>query len=263
MPRKPRIEYPGACYHILARGNRGQQIYFDRQDSVKFLDLLTEIADEKKWRIFNWCLMPNHYHLLIETEAANLSSGMKKLNQRFAQYSNRKTGQTGHLLAGRYKALPVEKESVFHELVRYIALNHVKSGMAQHPEDWIWGGYRQLIGKDTKDGIDLPIDRNQILGRLDQNPAQAVLKLQRFVMEGLSGAEAAIKKLSRAIEEGRILGSEAFTAALGERTQISALRSLQAVSAEEFAEQFDAAGGAMPQQVSANDNESLEEGNPE
>jgi len=109
MSRPLRIEYPGAVYHITSRGNARQDIYFDDADRVKFLDILSKTVERFHWMCHAYCLMDNHYHLLIETPEGNLSAGMRQLNGIYTQAFNRHHGKVGHLFQGRFKAIPVKK----------------------------------------------------------------------------------------------------------------------------------------------------------
>ena len=104
MARPLRIEYPGAIYHITARGNARQAIYEDDIDRSTFLRTLQSVVERSGWLCHAYCLMDNHYHLLIETQDANLSEGMRALNGRYTQAFNRRHRRVGHLLQGRFKA---------------------------------------------------------------------------------------------------------------------------------------------------------------
>ncbi len=111
MARPLRIEFSGALYHITARGNAGQDIFLDARDSRRFLNLLGEVATRCRWRCTAYCLMTNHYHLVVETPAPNLSHGMRQLNGRYTQAFNFRHRRDGHLFQGRYKAILVDRET--------------------------------------------------------------------------------------------------------------------------------------------------------
>lgn len=147
MTRPLRIEYPGAVYHITSRGNARQDIYNDDEDREKFLSILSLVTERFHWICHSYCLMDNHYHLLMETPLPNLSAGMRQLNGIYTQAFNRHHQRVGHLFQGRFKAIVVEKQAHLLELSRYIILNPVKAGMVQHPEDYPWSSYRAAIGK--------------------------------------------------------------------------------------------------------------------
>lgn len=146
MTRPLRIEYPGAVYHITSRGNARQDIYVDDEDREKFLSILSLATERFHWLCHSYCLMDNHYHLLVETPIPNLSAGMRQLNGIYTQAFNRRHQRVGHLFQGRFKAIVVEKQAHLLELSRYIILNPVKAGIVQHPEDYLWSSYRATIG---------------------------------------------------------------------------------------------------------------------
>ncbi|NNE64893.1 MAG: transposase [Gammaproteobacteria bacterium] len=149
MSRPLRIEYPGAVYHITSRGNRQEDIYFDDEDRNAFLNILANVCDRYNWVCHSYCLMSNHYHLLIETPEANLSMGMRQLNGVYTQSFNRNHHRVGHTFQGRYKAILVQKDSYLLELSRYIVLNPVRAGMVRSVKDWRWSSYRSTAGLTT------------------------------------------------------------------------------------------------------------------
>jgi REP element-mobilizing transposase RayT len=141
MARPLRIEFEGALYHVTSRGNAQAPIFLNNQDRESFLQLLQEVISRFGWLCHAYCLMDNHYHLLIETPRANLSRGMRHLNGVFTQRFNRKHNRVGHLFQGRFKAILVEKESHLLELARYIVLNPVRAGMVKNPAHHRWSSY--------------------------------------------------------------------------------------------------------------------------
>ena len=146
MARPLRIEYPGAVYHITTRGNAYQDVFLDDTDREEFLEILEQTVDRFNWLCHAYCLMTNHYHLLIETVDPTLSRGMRQLNGVYTQAFNRRHEQVGHLFQGRYKAILVEKEAYLLELARYIVLNPVRAKMVKKPEEWEWSSYRATAG---------------------------------------------------------------------------------------------------------------------
>ena len=127
MARPVRIEFAGALYHITSRGDRREAIYEDDTDRFRFLEVLGEVVERFNWRCHAYCLMTNHYHLVVETVDGNLSKGMRQLNGVYTQWSNRRHRRTGHLLQGRYKAILVDSEAYLLELARYVVLNPVRA----------------------------------------------------------------------------------------------------------------------------------------
>ncbi len=136
MARKPRIEYPGAVYHIMSRGNRGEDIFRDDQDRHSFLDTLSEACDRCGWLIHAYALMNNHYHLLLETPESNMVVGMHWLQGTYTRRFNVRHHLRGHVLQGRYKALVVEADrgNYFSQAANYIHLNPVRSGLIRDPQ---------------------------------------------------------------------------------------------------------------------------------
>lgn len=146
MARPLRIEYPGAVYHVTSRGNARAEIFLDDADRESFLDVLASVVERFAWRLYAYCLMGNHYHLLVETPDPNLSRGMRRLNGVYTQRFNRHHGRVGHVLQGRFNSIIVERERYLLELARYIALNPVRAGIVRSPGDWRWSSYRATAG---------------------------------------------------------------------------------------------------------------------
>lgn len=147
MARPLRIEFAGAYYHVTSRGDRQEPIYEDDEDREAFLRTLAEVVDRFNWRCHAYCLMTNHYHLVVETPDGNLSRGMRQLNGVYTQASNRRHGRVGHLFQGRFKAILVDKDSYLLELTRYVVLNPVRAGMVESPGEWYWSSYRAMVGE--------------------------------------------------------------------------------------------------------------------
>jgi len=146
MARPLRIEFAGGLYHVTARGNALKDIYADDDDRIIFLQLLQTACIRYDWYCHAYCLMSNHYHLLIETGTPSLSKGMKYINGSYTQSYNRKHKRVGHIFQGRYKAILIEKESYLLELSRYIVLNPVRARMVRSAKDWKWSSYRATAG---------------------------------------------------------------------------------------------------------------------
>jgi len=149
MARPLRIEYSGAIYHITSRGNAQADIYLDDSDRAMFLETLGGVIDRFHWVCHAYCLMTNHYHLVIETPEPNLSVGMRQLNGVYTQRFNRHHRCVGHVFQGRYKAILVERDAYLIELARYVVLNPVRAGMVGHVQEWPWSSYRATAGIDA------------------------------------------------------------------------------------------------------------------
>jgi len=201
MARPLRVEYPGAVYHITSRGNAGQPIFTSPSDFHNFLSTLAQAIDRFAWVCHAYCLMPNHYHLLLETPQGELSRGMQWLNGVYTQAFNRRHHRLGHLLQGRFKAILVEKESYLLELARYVVLNPVRAGLTKRPEAWRWSSYRATAGYEPPPPW---LSTDWILSHFSNQRPQALRAYRRFVHEGV-GVE-----VWRELRGGWILGSQAF-----------------------------------------------------
>jgi putative transposase len=151
MPRGPRLLAPGAIYHVTARGNRRQEVFTDAAERAFFLRLLSDVAVRHHWRCGGYCLLSNHFHLLVETPVASedLSAGMHRLNGRYAQAFNELHEVDGHLFQGRFGSTLIESEGHLLEVVRYIFLNPVRAGVCGTPDDWPWSSYAATVGRSV------------------------------------------------------------------------------------------------------------------
>jgi REP element-mobilizing transposase RayT len=146
MARPLRIEFAGAVYHIISRGNAQQSVFLDDTDRRRFLRMLWSVAGRLDWGIWAYCLMPNHYHLLLQTPQPTLSSGMRDLNGVYSQSFNRRHRRVGHLFQGRFRSLIVDSTAYVIEVARYILLNPVQAGISKLPEGCQWTSYRATVG---------------------------------------------------------------------------------------------------------------------
>jgi REP element-mobilizing transposase RayT len=147
MARPLRLEFAGALYHLTSRGDRRDKIFLDDADRQSFLDFLGKEVKQQGWVCYAYCLMGNHYHLMMETPEPNLVRGMRRLNGVYTQAFNRRHNNVGHVFQGRYKAILVDKENYLLELCRYVVLNPVRAKVVERPEDWRWSSYRGTAGK--------------------------------------------------------------------------------------------------------------------
>jgi len=185
MSRPIRIEFTNALYHVTARGDRREDIFEDDQDRQMFLSTLAQVVTQFNWICHAWCLMDNHYHLLVQTPDGNLSKGMRQLNGVYTQASNRRHRRVGHLFQGRFKAILVDSDVYLLELTRYVVLNPVRAGMAKKPSDWPWSSYRASVG------LMPPAPWLAVDGLLAQFAKRRSLAQQRyaqFVAEGIKAA---------------------------------------------------------------------------
>ena len=146
MGHKHRLEVEGGIYHVTARGNAQAAIFRDRQDYRVLCDVVSETVDRHRWRCHSYCLLPNHYHFLLETPQANLGRGMLVLNGTYARRFNWRYKRVGHVFQGPYGAVLIENDDHLLEVCRYIALNPVRAGLAPTPAGWPWSSYGALAG---------------------------------------------------------------------------------------------------------------------
>ena len=150
MSRPLRIEYSGAWYHVMNRGRRSESIFSDKHDYVMFIDLLIEISEMFNVNVAAYCLMTNHYHVLLQTPDGNISRCMRHLNSVYTQRYNRNHGFDGQLFRGRYKSILVCEDSHLLQLVRYIHKNPVTAGMVKDMPDYEWSSYNGYLSYAKK-----------------------------------------------------------------------------------------------------------------
>ncbi len=147
MARPLRIEFAGALYHVTSRGDGREDIFLEEGDRTRFVEVLSEVCQRFNWAVHAYCLMGNHYHLVVETRDDSLAKGMRQLNGLYTQRFNREHGRVGHVFQGRYKAILVQKDSYLLELARYVVLNPVRAGMVRSAKEWPWSSYRAMVGQ--------------------------------------------------------------------------------------------------------------------
>lgn len=223
MARPLRIEYEGAVYHVTSRGNAKKRIFKDDIDRDKFLETLSIVVNRFNWLCHAYCLMDNHYHLLIETPEANLSRGMRQLNGVYTQSYNRRHKKTGHIFQGRYKAVLVEKENYLLELSRYVVLNPVRAGITEKPEHWKWSSYSATAGiKKTPHYLTV----DWILGQFGSIRRKAEKQYKEFVLSGIK-EESPWKKLKGQILLGEGEFIEKFKDLLAQKEEIKEIPRMQ------------------------------------
>lgn len=198
MARPYRLEGKNCFYHITSRGNNRKKIYINESDYKQFLEYLLKAKEKFKFNLYAYVLMPNHYHLLIETLQANLSRIMHYINTSYSTYYNVKRRQCGHLFQGRYKSILVDKDNYFLELTRYIHLNPVRAKMVKSPERYKWSSYNGYIYNTNDDYI----DREEINKNLNMGDSE----YRKFVLDGIGKSDNPFEK----IYAGFILGKPAF-----------------------------------------------------
>ena len=204
MTRSLRIEYEGAVYHVTARGNERKPIFKDGEDHKRLLQIIFQAKEKYDLKIISYVLMPNHYHLLLETPEGNLTKSMKYIQTNYAIYFNRRHKRSGHLFQGRYKAFIVEKESYLLEVSRYIHLNPLRAGMVKRLEDYEWSSYPEYMGKKKSDWIESGMILEQFGGSRDNRE-------KRYREFCYAGKGVRWEGFKEDIYGGFILGSKGFT----------------------------------------------------
>jgi REP element-mobilizing transposase RayT len=178
VPRRPRSEHPGAISHVTARGNGGEPIFLDDYDRVGLLQLFALVGAKQGWQCLAYCLMTNHYHLLVRTPESTLSVGMQAIQSRYAHGFNERHERSGHLFGSRYFQRPVESESHALTSAVYTVLNPVRAGLAEHPAEWPWSSYRATLGLEPSfDSLRVDL----LLELLAPNGDEARVRYERLI----------------------------------------------------------------------------------
>ena len=155
MPRHPRLFIPGATYHVYCRIARGEFVFDDNHEAIEFVETLREVRDLDGWSVLAWCLMGNHYHLVVKTRNVDLWRSMARLQGRFSRAHNRRHRYLGRLWQSRYRARVVDTNEYFRQVIAYVHLNPVSAGIANDPGDYVHSGHREIIGACNPHLIDL------------------------------------------------------------------------------------------------------------
>jgi putative transposase len=201
--RSHRIQFPGIIYHVFTRGNEKMNIYKSDQDRGFFMRLLSIAKQKYKFTLYAYCLMSNHYHLLIKPEGALFSKSMQYINGRYSRMFNWKNQRTGHLFEKRYTNIAVEDGDYLFDVVRYIHLNPVRKRMIESPEDYTWSSHNEYIS-GLKSGL---VDRDLVLDMIGGNKRKAVREFRKFV--GNAGNMSAFSDTTRYIN-GLVAGGREF-----------------------------------------------------
>jgi putative transposase len=181
MPRQARIDVADTVYHITCRGDRREPIYRDDADRRSWLRMLGEVCKRHHWRVYAFCQMSNHFHLVVEPSEATLSVGMRDLNSMYTQRFNARHDACGHVFQGRFHSEIVRLQSHMLELMRYVVLNPVRAGMVATPGSWPWSSYTM-----TCDATFAPswLETEWVLSQFSDRHAEAVAAYRRFVADG-------------------------------------------------------------------------------
>ena len=207
MARKPRIEYEGAFYHVIVRGNRREKIFRDNKDYLKYLEILSRYKDRYHFSIYCYVLMGNHIHLLLECGKTPLSKIQQGINQSYTTYFNRKHNTVGHLFQGRYKAILCDKDTYLLSLVKYIHLNPVRAKISTDADQYQWSSHKCYVGKDSI------VDTGRVLSMFSEDRGASRRLYREFIGDGVAVNRDAVY---RTVDQ-RVLGSEEFLDIVMER----------------------------------------------
>jgi len=204
MARKPRIHVAAGVYHVMLRGNGGQDIFFSEADRYQFYRLVEQGIERYGHRIHGFCCMTNHVHLAVQVADEPLSRILQNLSFRYTRWINKRAHRIGHLFQGRYKAILVDADSYLLELVRYIHLNPVRAKLVSAPGDYPWSSHRAYLGED-----ELPwLTTDWVLGQFARRLGTCRKRYQQFMAAG-SGEEHR-KEFQGGGEDPRVLADERF-----------------------------------------------------
>lgn len=202
MPRSPRYYVPGLIYHAYTRGNNRELIFFEESNYQRFLSNLERYRIPLNYKIFAYCFLPNHFHLLLQINNVSISKIMQILLTAYTMYINKKYARVGHIFQGRYQSIIVEKDTYLLQVQRYIHLNPVKAGLVLEPDDYLWSSYNSFLGNT---GSPIGININDILDMFSENKLKQKYLFQEFTKAGYND------EFDPSIKQVRgILGSSKF-----------------------------------------------------
>lgn len=181
MARKPRVEFPGACYHVITRGNHRQAIFHAAADRTHYLERLEYYRRRYGFRLYAYVLMANHVHLLLETGAVPLAKVMQGLQFTYTRYYNHRYHKVGHLFQGRYRAILVDRDTYLLELVRYVHLNPARLRQPVDPHQYPWSSHRAYLGLASP----VEVETALVLGQFGNRLGRARQAYAQFVAEGM------------------------------------------------------------------------------
>ncbi len=202
MARKPRIEYEGAFYHVITRGNQRQRIFKDKHDYLKYLEILSKYKLRHQFSLYSYVLMGNHIHLLIETKHIPLSKTLQGVNQSYTMYFNRRYRTVGHLFQGRYKSILCDRDEYLLSLIKYIHFNPVRAKITKDIQDYIWSSHKYYLGRKENYLIDV----ERVLRMFSENKTTSRKLYRHFMGDGI-----AVKKetIYNTVDQ-MVLGREEF-----------------------------------------------------
>jgi putative transposase len=181
MPRQLRVDDRFGFFHVTTRGNNRQPIFFADRDREVFIAMLGRLANKYRWVVLSYCLMTNHYHVVLTTPEGGVSAGMQELNGGYSRRTNRLYGRTGHLLHNRFGAEAIQTDRHLLEACRYVVLNPIRAGLCSQPHEWRWSSYRATVGLDHPPRW---LAVGEVLELFDAQPRRARAAFRSFVAEG-------------------------------------------------------------------------------
>jgi putative transposase len=209
MARKPRIQFEGAFYHVIVRGNQKQDIFLEDDDCKQYMERLQKYRKKCNFVLYAYVLMSNHVHLLIETPADPISRIMQLINFTYTQYFNKKYWKTGHLFQGRYKSYLCDKDKYLLCLIRYIHNNPVRAGMVSSPIEYEWSSHRDYLEKRKS-----LIEADRVLRLFSERPGIALKKYEQF----MNGEHQGGTFQPYSVYQQQIVGDESFIEEIERRT---------------------------------------------
>src|SRR3989304_8290946 len=204
MARKPRLHISGGFYHVMLRGNGGQQIFFSDEDRLYFENLIEEGIKRYQHRIHAYCWMNNHVHLAIQVANVTLSKIIQNLSFRYTRWINKRESRIGHLFQGRYKAILIDADSYLLELVRYIHLNPVRARLVSDPARSRWSSPRAHLDHEAISWL----TTDWVLSQFGQRASTARRAYPRFVPDGQAHGHR--EEFHRGADDSRLLGEDTF-----------------------------------------------------
>jgi putative transposase len=220
MARRQRFHLPSATYHVMLRGNDGQPIFFSEGDRSRMCLLIQEGVERFGHSIHAFCFMTNHIHLAVKVADVSISRIMQHLAFRYTRYINRQQRRVGHLFQGRFKSILVDDELYLKELVRYIHLNPVRSGIVIHPDKYLWSSHRAYMQLEEL----VWLNQNRLLKSFDHNLEDALSRYEKYILKGI-GIEIELNFKSGCIDG--ILGDKEFVEEVVERVYVTKMRKIE------------------------------------
>lgn len=228
MSRPLRIELPDAIYHVTSRGDRREVIYRDDTDRKAHLGILAKALQRFDARALAYCLMGNHYHLVLQTRQANLSRLMRHLNGVYTQAFNRRHGLVGHLFQGRYHAILVDRDAYLLSLCRYVERNPVAAHWVGMPADWAWSSFRAHTGLDpSPPWLDTDGIHTHVLGRAVQGSADRLAAINAYAASANEARSSDARFWHEGLRGQLFLGDDDFMRRMLDRAPVDALKEVE------------------------------------